>query len=206
MRAFRLDATERALLDLEDGEVEHLKERAQYGDDEARQRVCQWAAATARNYYYIKLQHGAIRSTEEAETLAADFLIEFEQTLPNLRKAVHWTRSLLPRYLVYTRHRQRRAGRHTVPIDPLVLTDYMNGPAGHSTPVPTRWDDEQWYLLRTTLRTLDKLPEITRQIIRRIFWDESAPTYQDLAIEFGTTEAAIKMRVSRFYRAVRQAA
>ena len=204
--ASRLGKRERALLNLEDHDVEILKEKAQAGNMEAQRSLYLWAAVTARNYYYLMVQRGDVCSAEEAETLAADFLLEFERTLPRLRKAVHWTRSLLPRYLVYTRHRQHHARKKTVPTDPNVLAEFTSNSGGTVSSVMSRWDDEQWLHLRAALRTLEALPEFTRQIIRRIFWDDSAPTYHDLAVEFGTTEAAIKMRVSRFYRAVRRAA
>ena len=57
------------------------------------------------------------------------------------------------------------------------------------------------FLLHQTLLSLDA---ILRTIVRRIFWDTDPPTYRELAEEYDLTEAAVKMRVSRYYQSVRQ--
>lgn len=191
-----------ALLEKEDAAVEAWRQNAQDGDATARADLLAWAGVTARNYFYLKYQKGEVRSTDEAETLAADFLLEFEHNLPRLQQAARWARVMLARYIMYTRHRQKRHAERSVSTDPQTMAEVETAtvPAHPSND----WDDADWHKLQMTLHVLNAQPEPTRTVLQRIFWEDPPPTYQELAAFYNTSEAAIKMRVSRFYKAVRK--
>lgn len=190
-----------ALLDMKDAAIESLRHEAQNGDAAARSDLLDWAGVTARNYFYLKYQKGEVRSTDEAETLAADFLLEFERNLPKLQQAARWTRVMLARYIMYARHREKRHAERSVATDPQTMAEIETAPHQHRS---NNWDDADWHKLQTTLHVLNNQPEPTRTVLERIFWEDPPPTYQELAEHYNTSEAAIKMRVSRFYKAVRK--
>lgn len=192
-------------LEYPDATIEALRTRAQNNDTDARADLLTWAALTARNYFYLKYQKGEVHSSDEAETLAADFLLEFEHTLPRLQQAARWTRVMLTRYVTYKRHREKRHVERTVVTDPQTIAEVESAPASDPNRHPSNtWDDAQWRTLQMTLQVLNKQPETTRNILKRIFWEDPPPSYQELAALHNTSEAAIKMRVSRFYKAVRK--
>jgi len=112
-----------ALLDVKDATIEALRHDAQNGDTAARSDLLDWAGVTARNYFYLKYQKGEVRSTDEAETMAADFLLEFEHNLPKLQQAARWTRVMLARYIMYTRHREKRHAERSVSTDPQTMAE-----------------------------------------------------------------------------------
>lgn len=188
---------EQALLDVSDEQVEHWLEAAKAGSRNELERLCSWAYLTAFNYYRLKTKSEQALSLHDAEELAGQFFLEFEQAWPQLRSATRFTRRVLQSTLRRFLQRKKQQRRHEV----VMVVGYV---AADEAERPwERWSDEQWYQYQAALCVLNEADEQTRALITYKLKTPPLP-YKEMAEAMNMTETAVRMRISRFYAAVRR--
>lgn len=193
-----LNAEERLILNASDSEISRWHEDAKNGNKVAKGKLCAWAYFTASEYYHSKVSSEKHFSFHDAEELTSQFYLEFEQRLPRIRTATHFTRRLLSRmlgrYISREKHRHlRETTRATFDDVFSVVDDSVDAPW-------ERWSDHVWHQYRATLHELQSTDEVTRRIIE---YRVKEAKYEQIAKEVNLSEAAVRMRVARFYKAVR---
>ena len=196
-----LNAEERAIINASDSQIEQWHEHAKEGQEEAREKLCCWVYLTAFDYYHSKVSVERHFTSHDAEELTSQFFIEFEQMLPRIRTVTHFTRrmlgQMLGRYIRRERKHYDREWTHSF-LDESSISRYVDE---HYDLAWERWSDPVWYQNQATLHELRKTDAITRKIIEYRVRDVA---YSVIAVEIRLSEAALRMRVARFYDAVRQ--
>lgn len=197
----KLNAGEKTIRDASDREIERWHEDAKNGQEAAKDKLCLWVYLTALHYYHSRARIEPNFTPHDAEELTSQFFIEFEQSLPRIRTVTHFTRrmlgQMLRRYIQQEkRHNYREATR------PLLDEFAASGFADEQSNSPWEcWSDSVWDQYQATLLELKKTDLITRTIIEYRIKDMA---YAEIAIEIKLSEAALRMRVARFYDAVRR--
>lgn len=196
-----LNAEERAIRHASDHQIEQWHERAKEGNEEDREKLCCWVYLTAFEYYHSKVGVERHFTLHDAEELTSQFFVEFEQMLPRIRSATHFTRrmlgQMLGRYIQRERKHYYREGTHTT-LDEVSISRYVDE---HCDLAWERWSDSVWYQYQATQHELHRTDAITRKIIEDRVRDVA---YSVIAVEIRLSEAALRMRVARFYDAVRR--
>jgi len=196
----RLSAEEKAILQTSDEGVEAWHARAQRGDGAAKEQLCRWAYLTAHEYYHAKVGTERSLTYHDAEELAGEFFVELEQSLPQIRIATRYTRHMLKAKLQrYLKRKRKLQLRETslpglAPPVPPPPDDRSQRPWEH-------WSDTEWYQYQATLQVLQEADETTRTIVEMRVRDAA---YAEIARVVELSEAALRMRVARFYKAVRE--
>ena len=187
---------EQVLLDVTDAQVEHWLEAAKAGSRPDLEWLCSWAYLTAFNYYRLKTKIEQALSLHDAEELAGQFFLDFEQAWPELRSATRFTRRVLQSNLRRFLQRKRQQRRYEVAMFGGVAADEAERPW-------ERWSDEQWYQYQAALCVLNEADEQTRALIT--YKLKTPPlACKEMAEAMNMTETAVRMRISRFYAAVRR--
>lgn len=196
-------AGNRFYLSADDEDVEDWLKAAKVGDEASQERLCCWVYATARQYYLQKLKVEPWLSMQDAEELATQCYLEFERAWPRLRSATHYTRRVLPtnlrRYLQRKKQRQRREA----PTTPARLIQLHDASSGKPQRPWERWSDREWLQYRITLQVLNNADDTTRAILNYRLENPPLPC-KLIAQKLDLTAPAVRMRISRFYAAVRQ--
>jgi hypothetical protein len=200
----KLDVEDRALLEISDDEIERLLMAANNSSEADREKLFCWAYLTASNYYCLKVKSEANLTLVDAEELASGFFLEFERTLPRLKSAARFTRYVLKQNLKrYLKRKKRLRQRETnvteEEINPQTIA------ASFETPSPPweNWSDEDFHQYKAVLETYRETDEITQKIIKYRLEDPPRP-YKNISDQLKMTETSIRMRVMRFYSAVRR--
>ncbi|MEM1269577.1 MAG: hypothetical protein AAF752_14985 [Bacteroidota bacterium] len=196
-----LTEEERELLAQPDEVIEGWLAQARAGDADARERLDFWAYTNARNYFAHKSGEKTWMTLSDVNAMTSDFFVEFERALPRMRLVTHYSRRLLKnqwiRYDQKRRKRRRREGE---------LSEVIERRMKAEAPEPTRWrdwDDEQMLQYRCLLATLKAAKPELQAILKQRLQDPPVE-YSIIADQLGVTETALRMRVSRFYGAVRR--
>ena len=196
-----LNAEERAIRNASDSQIEQWHEQAKEGHEEAREKLCCWGYLTALDYYHSKVSVERHFTLHDAEELTSQFFVEFEQTLPRVRTATHFTRRMLKHML--GRYIQREKKHYYRETTRPFLDEFATSRTvyEHVDQPWERWSDPVWHQYQATLYELKKTDAITRKIIEYRVKDVA---YSEIAGEIELSEAALRMRVARFYDAVRR--
>lgn len=192
-----LTADERSIRAASDDQVETWLSGAKRGDSVSKEKLCCWAYLTAAEYYQGRVQTEKNLSMQDAEDLTAEFFADFEQALPRMESATHFSRHLmmrkLGRYLQSERRRYSRSPGFESSGGEEPVEEVPHRPWEH-------WSDLEWSQYRATLIVLSELDTVSRRIV-----DLRArnAAYEHIAEETGLSEAAVRMRMARFYKAVR---
>ncbi len=201
-QALHLSADEQVVLGVDDGEVERWLAAAKAGDEQQKEQLCLWAYLTAYRYYQSKVKVEKTLTHHDAEELATEFFLEFEHALPRLQTATRFTRRVLKRSLGRYLKRKRQLRHRETPQALGELEQFRSMSTGEPDRPWERWNDEQWHQYRITLYVLDEADETTRTIMAHRL---EHGAYKQIAEAMDLSETAIRMRVARFYKAVRAA-
>ena len=181
------------ILDVSDQQVEAWRQLALDGDHGSRDLLLKWAHAKALNQF-CRVLEGRPR-IHEAEDLAHDFTVLFEQFWPKPRHIASYTGAVLRNKAL-----QLQKPSRTVPFENEALlvdeTTLGDEPFG----LPAYTDDELRVLhaFREELRTADAL---TRAVFERRMEDPPVP-YHDIGSELGVKAGTARQRFNRLRHAV----
>lgn len=196
----QLTAEEKAVRSASDAEVERWLAEARSGDPVARENLCCWAYLTAAEYYRAKMGFERLISLQDAEELTSQFFLEFEQSIPSIRTATHFARRLLKAKLGRYIRREKKHQKREIGQSRLDLLDTSPAHDEHSDRPWESWTDTEWYQYRATLEVLNSTDPRTREILEA---RARGMGYEEIVPMLGLSEAALRMRVARFYKAVR---
>ena len=186
-------------LDVPDETVETWLEGARAGDADALAKLRSWAYLTARRYFAMSSRRERFVSPQDVEDMASGFFVEFDQDWPKMQSATRYARFLLANWVARYVKRKRDRWRREI------ATDGLDTAAPEDTQRPWRtWDDAAWCRYRAVLTTIAHCDPLTRRVVAGRLADPPRP-YRDLSVELQSTETALRMRMARFYRAVREA-
>lgn len=196
-----LNAEATTISDASDREVEKWHEEAREGRMDARNKLCCWAYVTAHEYFHAKARAERSLTSHDAEELTSEFFVEFERTLPRIRTATRFTRRMLKYQLVRYIERERRDHKRKVSGSRLEDFEFTIGPDEYEERPWKRWGDAEWHQYRATLQVLQNADATTRSVVESRLRGLS---YKQIAANLNVTEAALRMRVARFYQSVRR--
>ena len=185
-----------------------LLQKAQAGDRQARDHLLGWAYLTAHTYYTRKISVEETLSRADAEDLASAFYLEFARAWPRIHTLVHYTRRMLKNNL--NRHllraRYRRCREVALPYREMVRRVDARAAYASADPGATGWDwnDHEWLKYRVIGRVIRNSDSRTRELVGYRCAEPALP-YREIAARTGATEAALRMRMARFYESVRRA-
>lgn len=195
-------AENRPYLKADDEAVEGWLKAAKAGDTESQERLSCWVYVTARQYYLQKVKVESWLSVQDAEELATHCYLEFERSWPRLHSATHYTRRMLPnilrRYLQQKKQRQRREA----PTTPTRLIQLHDASSGKPQRPWEHWGDQEWLQYKIALQVLNNADDTTRAILTYRLENPPLPC-KLIAQKLDLTAPAVRMRISRFYAAVR---
>ncbi len=180
-----------------------LLNQAQAGDGQARDRLLGWAYVTAHSYYRKKSDVESALTLADAEDLASAFYLEFTKAWPRIRVVYNYTRRMLKNNL--RRHLIRARTRHgrEVLLSHSELLYRFEAQLAAAPATGSEWNDRDWLRHRVIGRVIKAADEQTRELVRFRCADP-AMTYGEIAQRVGTSEAALRMRMARFYETVRK--
>ncbi len=197
-----LSPEEQALVSARDPEVEAWLQHAHGGNRAALEKLQQWAYLTARNYYTWKVDETPGLAADQVDELTNDFFLEFDLAWPRMRSATHYTRRLLKNHWIRYCEKKHKQKRREAP-----LQDADQGEVRHAAEIPDqpweKWDDDELLQYHIVLQMLQEAKPALREVIALRLKDPPVE-YRAIAKSLKTSETSIRMRVSRFYSAVRK--
>jgi hypothetical protein len=185
--------------DVTDDRVEAWLAEAKAGDTDSLANLRRWVYATARQYFDIRARRERFVTDQDAEEMASSLFLEFDNAWPRIRSATKYTRYLLSnwvaRYL-----KTKRLNRHReqqIEVDVAVVDEANEHPW-------RSWDDTAWARYRVVLQRFASVDSFTRTVVVGRLTTPPRP-YRELATELQTTETALRMRMTRFFKSVRVA-
>jgi DNA-directed RNA polymerase specialized sigma24 family protein len=199
-----LTSEDKSLLQLRDADVEGLLQSSNCGNEIDRDKLYRWAYLTASNYYCMKVKFEADLTSIDAEELSSDFFLEFERTLPRMKSATRFTRYVLKQNLKrFLKRKKALRYRETGVREEEIHSQKVLSYREEILRPWEDWTDEDFLQYKTVLETFQKTDETTQKIIKYRLEDPPLP-YKDISDQLKISETAIRMRVMRFYSAVRQ--
>ncbi|NNE69342.1 MAG: hypothetical protein HKN29_03135 [Rhodothermales bacterium] len=179
-----------------------LLSRAKDGDCQARDHLLGWAYVTAHTYYRKKSTVERALSAADAEDLASAFYLEFVKAWPRIQLVVHYTRRMLKNNLRrHLRRNRLRQDRETL-VAHTDLVRQFEARTLHATGHVAEPSDGDWLKQRVIGRVIRSTDKTTRDLVHYRCHDP-VMTYREIARRTGASEAALRMRMARFYRTVR---
>lgn len=179
-----------------------LLNKAQAGDGQARDRLLGWAYVTAHSYYRKKSDVESALTLADAEDLASAFYLEFAKAWPRIRVVYNYTRRMLKNNLRRHLLRVRARNGREVLLSHTELLYRFEAQIAATPPAGSDWNDHDWLRHRIIGRVIKATDEKTRELVQFRCADP-AMTYGEIAERVGTSEAALRMRMARFYNTVR---
>ena len=196
----RTDCTGRSeFASTDDATVEAWLERARRGDEESLALLRGWAYRSAKEYFKIAARRERFITSQDVEEMTSGFFLEFDREWRKIRSATRYARFMMSTWVArYLKKKRIRLQRE-------VLVESTDVAAPDEGERPWRaWDDLVWSRYRAILTQIARSDGLTRAVVTGRLSDPPRP-YRELSRELDTTETALRMRMTRFYRAVREA-
>lgn len=181
-----------------DKDVETWLEQAKDGDAKALDHLRCWAYCTAVKYLGIRARGERLLSTYDIEEMASSFFVEFDGSWPRIRSATHYTRFLLSTWIARYRKKRRVEEDREISFDDVKALSESPGSC-----VWWEWDDERWARFQAMWLTFQAQDPCTKAVVEGRLTVPPVP-YQSLSTQLDSTETALRMRMTRFQKAVRE--
>lgn len=181
----------------------HLIEMAQKGCHKSRQEVIAWVYAEGLSYFRSKVPSETMLSYADAEDLAGESLLEFQKALPRIQQVGRYMRRMFRNNLIRHLSRKRvRRGRECLSEDNrrgvIQATVYQS----YRRSTFLSWTDNELDMWHLSRRRLENAGPLLQKIFSFRMADEPL-SYRQISSIVGMEEAALRMRVARFCRSVR---
>lgn len=179
-----------------------LLEKAKHGHEPSREKLLGWAYVTASDYYLAKTACETALTRADAQDLAGAFYVEFERAWPRIHTLHHYTRRMLRNNLNRHLRRAREHRRREVCVADVEAAGSTTATVHWDRYRLPEWGDDDWLRYRIVRSTMRNADARTRELIR--YRSGAAElTYREIAERMNTSEAALRMRMARFYATVR---
>lgn len=190
------------MIDAPDDVVEGWLAQARDGHLRSLELLRCWAYFNARRYFSSKVLTEKSLSQSEVGDLTSKFYVEFERIWPTARRITNYSRSLMRCTL--TRYIGKKKRRREVPFFFPEWEDsqLLSGGDEYDAAAFDRWTETEWNRYESVLLALSESDEMTRKVVSARL--ASPPVqYSEIARRLRSTESALRMRMTRFYRLVR---
>ena len=165
------------------------------GDQHAFSALC--AKYEARLHAFV---FKSVRNREDAQEIVQDVFVKVSKSLETLQaseKLLNWMFSIASQ-LIAARFRESRTHLEYTSVDGVLE---LHEEASLTAYRVSRQQAEQDELLETVSRAIDMLPDLDR---RAMLLRQDDMSYREIAQELGVTEAAVKHRLARARRKVKE--
>ena len=180
-------------------------EDAQAGMLSARDELSGWVYSEGLKYFTSRIRTEPLLGPEEAQDLAGECLLEFQKALPRIRSLSRYVRRMFRNNLIrhLTRKRARR-NRECLGQDQVEEVDFFDSIRDNQPQESIEWSDKEAYRIYFSRQCLSDADPIMKTIWHYRLADEPLG-YRQIGEIMGMEEAALRMRVARFCKAVRLA-
>lgn len=165
------------------------------GDQNAFSALCAKYEAGLHSYVFKR-----VRNREDAEEIVQNVFLRVHQYLKDLKqpeKLLNWMFSIAYQRIA-AKERECRGGIEYSSVDGV---SELHEEASLTTYRVSQQQAEEDELLEIVSRTIDKLPDLDR---RAMLLQQDGMSYREVAHELGVTEAAVKHRLYRARRRVKE--
>ena len=165
------------------------------GDQDAFSALC--AKYEARLHAFV---FKSVRNREDAQEIVQDVFVKVSKSLETLQaseKLLNWMFSTASQ-LIAARFRENRTHLEYTSVDGVLE---LHEEASLTAYRVSRQQAEQDELLETVSRAIDMLPDLDR---KAMLLRQDDMSYREIAQELGVTEAAVKHRLARARRKVKE--
>lgn len=175
---------------------------AKTGCESARSDVSKWVYDEALRYFASQVSREPLFSLFDAQDLAGESLLEFQRAIPRIQSLPRYVRRMLRNNLI--RHLSRKRARRTREFlgGDLSIAEEVKGSVGDQPLEATDLNDADHKRLITSLRKLEASDDTLRKIWSFRLADEPMP-YREIGAILGMEDAALRMRIARFCKSVR---
>lgn len=175
---------------------------AKTGCDSARSDLSKWVYGEALRYFTSQVSREPLFSLFDAQDLAGESLLEFQRAIPRIQSLPRYVRRMLRNNLI--RHLSRKRARRSREYlgGDLCVADEIEGYFGEQAVETSDLNDFDQRRLTTSLRKLEAADDTLRKIWSFRLADEPLP-YREIGAILGMEDAALRMRIARFCKSVR---
>ncbi|MDA1028726.1 MAG: hypothetical protein O3B41_06700 [Bacteroidetes bacterium] len=175
---------------------------AKTGCESARSDLSTWVYSEALRYFTSQVSREPLFSLFDAQDLAGESLLEFQRAIPRIQTLPRYVRRMLRNNLI--RHLSRKRARRTREFlgGDLSIADEFAEYVGEQPVETSELNDFDHRRLTTSLRKLEAADNTLRKIWSFRLADEPLP-YREIGAILGMEDAALRMRIARFCRSVR---
>lgn len=180
-----------------------ILERARHGHLRSRSELQVWVYREGMDYFLSKVGTERLLSRSEAQDLAGECLLEFQKALPRIRSLSRYCRKMFRNNLIrhLTRKRSRQTRERCQEESIIQYQGYVSG-RGLRLMEFEIFSDMDLRKLNTTRRKLKQVDPVMKQVFE-LRTAEEPLSYKQIGAIVGLGEAALRMRVTRFCRSVR---
>ncbi len=175
---------------------------AKNGCENARSELSEWVYNEGLRYFVSRVKKEPLFSLSDAQDLAGESLFEFQRALPRIQALPRYVRRMFRNNLIRHLSRKRaRRSRECLGEDLLMETkfsDFLNVQPEEISGL----SDIERMRLSTCLQKLNAADDLLRKIWSYRLADEPLP-YREIGAILGMEDAALRMRVARFCKSVR---
>ena len=183
--------------DDDSGDAELIR-RILEGDQNAFSALCAKYEAGLHSYVFKR-----VRNREDAEEIVQNVFLRVHQYLKDLKqpeKLLNWMFSIAYQRIA-DRGRERRGGIEYTPFDDVSGGQMLHEEASLAVYQVSQQQAEEDELLEIVSRAIENLPDLDR---RAMLLQQDGMSYREIAHELGVTEAAVKHRLYRARRRVKE--
>jgi len=177
--------------------------KAQTGCEEARTKLAKWVYQEGLSYFSSRVRRESLLSYAEAQDLAGESLLEFQKALPRIISLPRYVRRMLRNNLIRHLSRKRIRRSRELPGEDLAgEKSYLEAVSLKGYSESTGLTDKEQLRIHISLKRLQAADEIMKQIWSYRMAEEPLG-YKEIGDILGVEDAALRMRVARFCRSVR---
>jgi DNA-directed RNA polymerase specialized sigma24 family protein len=183
--------------------AERVLKKAQAGCLASREELATWVYSEGSRYFRSRIKTEPLLSFAEAQDLAGESLLEFQKALPRIVSLHRYVRRMLRNNLI--RHLSRKRARRTREFpgeDMAGGRGYLESASMEFELQHQGWTDLEQLRIQISRRRLEEADVVMKQILTYRLAEEPLG-YREIGLILGLEDAALRMRVARFFRSVR---
>lgn len=176
---------------------------ARDGDVAAINQLVTWVYQEGLNYFESRVYRESLLSHSDAQDLAGESVLEFRKALPRIQALPRYVRRMFRNNLIRHLSRKRARGmRECLGEDQVGDRDYLDSAITFQPSELNHWTDQDALRFSTAMNRLSASDPITRRIWSYRLADEPL-AYKQIGNILEMEDAALRMRIARFCRTVR---
>jgi hypothetical protein len=177
---------------------------AKEGNIKAQHHLAEWVYTEGLKYFVSRVHKETLLNDSDAQDLAGESLLEFQRALPRIQLLPRYVRRMFRNNLIRHLSRKRaRRSRECLGEDQMVNSDFADLYPSEQTCENYGLNDREKTRLTISLKRLEASDELLQKIWSYRLADEPLP-YRQIGAIVGMEDAALRMRMARFCKLVRE--